>query len=79
MWYICEKCELRAAFLGGESFGDAFWKSKVNGTQNFVHGSKSTLKVAKPTIENRKNHEISIEFKIWSRCIVGMRIGAKHI
>ena len=40
--------------------------------------AKSTVKGAKPTNENSKNHENSIQFKIWSRCLMGMRIDAKH-
>ena len=58
VWYICEKCELTAMFLGGGRFGHVFWKNRVHGTQNFVRSSKSTLKVAKRTIENRKNFTI---------------------
>ena len=57
--YIREKCKLIAAFLAGERFDSVFWKNKVNGTQKLRQTWKLALKVAKPTIENRKNLEFS--------------------
>ena len=51
--YICEKCKLMAAFLAGERFDSVLWKNQVNVLW------KLALKVAKPTIENRKNLEFS--------------------
>ena len=57
--YISEKCKLMVAFLAGESFDSAFWKNRVNGTQKFRQTWELALKVAKPTIENRKNLEFS--------------------
>ena len=65
--YVYEKCELMLAFLAGKSFDIVVWKNKVDGTQNFDISWKSALKVAKPTIENRKYHENPIDSKIWSR------------
>ena len=57
--YICEKCKLMGAFLGGERFDIVFWKNKVDGTQKLGQTRKLPLKVVKPTIENRKNLENS--------------------
>ena len=67
------------AFLGGKSFDIAFWKNKVDGTQNFDISWKSALEVAKPTIENWKYHENPIDSKIWSRYPNKARSTAKII
>ena len=65
--YVCEKCELMLTFLGGKRLDIVVWKNKVDGTQNFDISWKSALEVTKPTIENRKYHENSIDSKMWSR------------
>ena len=57
--YICEKCKLIVTLLARERFDSVFWKNKVNGTQKLRQTWKLALKVAKPTIENRKNLEFS--------------------
>ena len=77
--YAYEKCILMGAFLGGKSFDIAFWKNKVDGTQNLDISWKSALEVAKPTIENRKYHENPIDSKNGSRYPNKVRSSAKII
>ena len=77
--YVYEKCELMITFLGGKRLDIVVWKNKVNGTQKYDIFWKSTLEAVKPTIENRKYHENSIDSKMWSRCPNKARSSAKII
>ena len=76
---LLEKCILTGTFLVGKSFDIVVWKNKVDGTQNFDITWKSAWEVAKPTIENRKYHENSIDSKMWSRYPNKERSSAKII
>ena len=77
--YVYEKCELMLTFLSGKSFDIVVWKNKADGTHNFDISWIPVLKVAKPTIENRKYHENPIDSKIWSRYPNKARSSAKII
>ena len=73
---ISENCNLSATNLAGERFDNAFWKNKVDGTQNLTYNGKMMPKVLGPTNEKMQNWKNWFLIILWSRSRKATKVGA---